>query len=59
MTAEAPLLTAAEVADLLAVSVSTVHRWARDGTLPSITLPTGTRRFDLRDVLADAPPGAP
>lgn len=29
------LLTADEVAELLAIDVSTVHRWARAGTLPA------------------------
>lgn len=27
------------------VSDETVNRWARDGKLPCITLPSGTRRF--------------
>ena len=34
----ADLLTAAQVADLLAVPVSTVREWGRSGTLPRIKL---------------------
>jgi excisionase family DNA binding protein len=39
------LLTAREVADALGVSVETVLRWARKGTLPAIKLPGGAVRF--------------
>ncbi len=34
----AELMTAAEVADLLGVPVSTVREWGRNGTLPRIKL---------------------
>ncbi len=39
------LLTPEEVATALRVSTVTVGRWARDGKIPSIELPTGHRRF--------------
>jgi len=41
------LLTAAEVADVLRVSVSTVYRWADADVLSSITI--GNARRFLRD----------
>jgi excisionase family DNA binding protein len=45
------LLTAAEVGQLLdGLSAETVNRWARDGKLPCITLPSGHRRFRRKDV---------
>jgi excisionase family DNA binding protein len=34
----AELMTAAEVAELVAVPVSTVHEWGRNGTLPRVKL---------------------
>lgn len=34
----AELMTAAEVADLLGVPVSTVREWGRNGTLPRVKL---------------------
>lgn len=40
------LLTAKEAGEALGgVSDETVNRWARDGKLPCITLPSGQRRF--------------
>lgn len=39
-------MTAAEVAALLGVPQSTVHQWARQGTLPSRKL--GKRRIFIR-----------
>lgn len=44
------LLTAPKVADLLGVSDETVRRWAEDGRLPHITLPSGQRRFRREDI---------
>lgn len=48
------LLTAAEVADLLRVSRSTVHEWARRGELPSVVLRKGrgrsVRRWRQQDI---------
>jgi predicted site-specific integrase-resolvase len=32
------------------VSRSTLLRWARDGRLPSVTIPSGRRRFRLGDL---------
>jgi excisionase family DNA binding protein len=44
------LLTAREVAELLAVSVETVLRYARRGELPAIQLPGGQLRFREDDL---------
>jgi excisionase family DNA binding protein len=41
----APLLTARQVAELLAVSPETVLRWTRKGELPAIRLPSGAIRY--------------
>lgn len=53
------LLTAGEVGKLLGgVSDETVNRWARQGKLSCITLPSGARRFRRETVdaiLAGAP----
>ena len=40
------LLTVAQVADRLGVSVNTVRRWADQGFIPVARTPTGHRRFD-------------
>lgn len=39
------LLTTAEAAELLGVGLSSVKRWADDGTLPCVRTPGGHRRF--------------
>ncbi len=44
------LLTTAEVAERLRVSVATVNKYARDNLLPAIVLPGGTRRYRLSDI---------
>ena len=41
----APLLTARQVAELLAVSPETVLRWTRRGKLPAIKLPSRAIRY--------------
>lgn len=41
----APLLTARDVADRLAVSSETVLRWTRAGDMPAVRLPGGHIRF--------------
>jgi excisionase family DNA binding protein len=46
------LLTAAQVGRLAQVSSETVRRWARDGLIPFIELPSGHMRFDPADVRA-------
>lgn len=50
MTQDAALLTTAEVAEALAVSDETIHRWARQGKLRFIVLPSGLKRFKREDV---------
>jgi len=47
---EDQLLTTAEVARLLRVTVGTVNRYARIGELVAIQLPGGQRRYRLSDV---------
>lgn len=44
------LMTPAQVAKVLALDPKTVTRWARAGTVPCITLPSGHRRFRRSDV---------
>lgn len=45
------LLTPAEVADRLAVSVKTVRRWAKAGILdPILVVPGGHPRYRQRDI---------
>jgi excisionase family DNA binding protein len=43
------VLTAIELAELLRVGVTTVHRWARRGVIPSIRVGRVVR-FNLHDV---------
>lgn len=44
------LLTTAEVAERLRVSVATVNRYAREGALAAIVLPGKQRRYRVEDV---------
>jgi excisionase family DNA binding protein len=44
------LLTPQEAADIIHVTVSTLLRWAREGRLPSVVMPSGRRRFRLTDL---------
>jgi excisionase family DNA binding protein len=45
------LLTAFEVGQLLGgITDETVNRWAREGKIPHITLPSGQRRYRRKDV---------
>ncbi|MGW5241465.1 helix-turn-helix domain-containing protein [Monashia sp. NPDC004114] len=44
------LLTPQEAANLIHVSRSTLLRWAREGRLASVTIPSGRRRFRLGDL---------
>lgn len=53
------LLTATEVADLLAVSPRTVIAWARAGRIPEIRPSVRVRRFDYEDVIAALKRGGP
>lgn len=45
MTHVPRLYTASEVADKLGVSAETVRRWARDGRVDVVILPSGVMRF--------------
>ena len=40
------ILTIKEVANLVGVSYKTLHRWDEDGTLPSLHMTKGKRRYD-------------
>ena len=40
------VLTIKEVASLVGVTYKTLHRWDKDGILPSIRVTKGTRRYD-------------
>lgn len=56
-----PLMTAAEVADTFQVSKASVSRWVKEGHLPAVELPGGTkvlrfRREDVERFLAPAQP---
>lgn len=53
------LLTAPQVAKMLSVSAETIRVWAKDGKLPSITLPAGRLRFRRADIEAILNPPAP
>lgn len=44
------LITTGEVATILHVTPSTVTRWAKEGKLPSVLLPSGRRKFRRNDV---------
>ena len=44
------VLTIKEVADLVGVTYKTLHRWDKDGTLPSIRVTKRTRRYDFETV---------
>lgn len=56
------LLTARQAGEALGgISDETVNRWARDGKLPHITLPSGQRRFKrevIDAILEGSPAGA-
>lgn len=44
------LLTIGETARLLGVSTDTIRRWADEGRIPVVTLPSGHRRFRPEDI---------
>ena len=43
-------MTTGEAARYLDVSLQTVRRWAKNGSLPVIILPSGHRRFRTEDI---------
>lgn len=54
-----PLMTTGEVALLCNVTAETVREWARDGRIPTVTLPGGLKRFrreDIDRILTPTPP---
>ena len=44
------ILTIKEVATLVGVTYKTLHRWDKDGILPSLHITKGTRRYDSKVV---------
>jgi excisionase family DNA binding protein len=46
------LLSSRQVADIYKVSVATIARWARNGSLPSVRTPSKRLRFRRADVEA-------
>lgn len=52
MATPADLLTATEAAAAWGVSVHTVRRWAKEGKVATISLPSGRRRYRRSDVEA-------
>ena len=44
------LYTAAQVAEMYSTSADSVRRWAREGRIPVVTLPSGRVRFRREDV---------
>jgi excisionase family DNA binding protein len=45
------LVTVGRAATLLQVNITTVDRWIRDGTIPYVTLPSGSRRIPQQAIL--------
>lgn len=58
MTQLPELMTVAEVAEAFRTTDETIHRWARDGKLPYIPLPSGTKRFRRIEIEAILTPAA-
>lgn len=52
MTSLPTLLTAVEVAEEFRIDPATVRRWARDGRIERIKLPSGLYRFRREDIEA-------
>lgn len=44
------LLTASEAASLLAVSTDTIRRWAREGRIKVVVLPSGQQRYSRAEL---------
>lgn len=47
---ELELLTTGEVAKLFNTTSETIRRWAREGKIPSLPLPSGRVKFRREDV---------
>lgn len=52
MTQLPELMTVAEVAEAFRTTDESVHRWCRQGFLPYLPLPSGTKRFYRTDIEA-------
>lgn len=53
----APLLRIGEAAALINVSVKTLRRWDKQGTLPALRTPTGGLRYRRSDIIASLEDG--
>ena len=51
-----PLLTRREVAEMLGISIATVHNWTKAGKIPHLKI-GGVIRYVYEDVLAAAQKG--
>lgn len=58
MTQTHPLVTAGAVAAQFGTSTETIRRWARDGKLPFVPMPSGRIKFRQADIDALLPPAA-
>lgn len=57
MTQVSPFLTPGEVAELYGTTAETVRRWAKEGLIPSVVMPSGRRKYrrdEIESALADA-----
>lgn len=59
MSPEVVLLTTTEAAEMLRVEAATVRRWAADGKIPAVTLPSGQYRFYRSEIQAILASGLP
>ena len=55
---EHELLTTAQAAHVAGVAEKTIRRWAIEGRLPYVALPSGRRRYRLSDLVATSSPTA-
>lgn len=44
------LITASQAAELLAVSADTIRRWAREGRIKVVVLPSGQQRYSRAEL---------
>ena len=64
MTPDAVRITTGKAAERLGVGTSTLRRWAKEGRVRHVLMPSGQMRFDTADLDAyltprgDAPAGA-
>jgi predicted site-specific integrase-resolvase len=61
MTRDRPYVTASFVGEAYGVGADTVRRWAKDGLIPAVVLPSGQLRFRRADFenIGATPPAVP